>query len=213
MLTMSLPQPPTITTGYRWLDKPIRLITAIYWLLVQIPLHGIKVFPPIFLLALSASYASAQFAAHHNVFTYPLNWAQAIAFEWVYIGALAMAQQRGRWFFAVLIAGALTSIVYITLYAADQYALMGQVKALMPANWFPLFRLVITFGLVLAHSVPLTTVNIVYGFLIHSHLRDLAQRENECQLREKFTCPFGCGASFLSEPALRGHKAHCPAKA
>lgn len=209
----TMPQPARISTGYRWLDAPIRFVAAVYWLLIQIPVQGIKVFPPVLLLALSASYASAQFAGHHNVFSYPLNWAQAIAFEWVYIGALAMAQQRGRWFFAVLIAGALTSIVYITLYAADQYAVMGQVKALMPVDWFPLFRLVITVGLVLAHGVPLTTVNIVYGFLIHSHLRDLAQLENERQLREKFTCPYGCGASFLSEPALRGHKAHCPNKA
>lgn len=211
-MAVNILQPTQITTGYRWLDKPLRFITALYWIVIQIPVQGIKVFPPVLLLALSASYASAQFAGHHNVFTYPLNWAQAIAFEWVYIGALAMAQHRGRWFFVVLIAGALTSVCYITLYAADQYAVMEQIKVLMPAGWFPAFRLLITFGLVLAHGIPLTLVNVVYGFLIHSHLRAQAHLDQERAQREKNTCPYGCGASFLNERQLSGHKAHCPNK-
>jgi hypothetical protein len=198
----ALPGRPQINTGYGYLDKPIRFVTTLWWLLIQIPADGIKIFPPVFLLAISAAYASAQFAAHRGVFPEPLNWAQAIAFEWVYIGTLRMAaSQKGRWFFVVLLAGAATSVIYIVLYAASQYGIMGQVRALLPATWYPFVELAVTLALILAHGVPLTAVNVVYGFLIDQYLRE-----------RQFPCPYGCGAAFRSEPALRGHKGQCKHK-
>lgn len=197
-----LPSRQQVDTGYAWLDTPLKLMTTLWWLLVQIPIDGVKIFPPVFLLAVAASYASAQFAGHHNVFPPPLNWAQAIAFEWVYIGTLRMAaSQKGRWFFVVLLAGALTSVIYITLYAASRYGIMGQVRALLPIEWYPFVELIVTAVLILAHGVPLTAVNVVYGFLIDQYLRE-----------RQYVCPYGCGSAFKSEPALRGHKGQCKNK-
>lgn len=198
----TLPARPQLTTGYGTIDRILRFVTTAWWLAVQIPIDGIKIFPPVFLLAIAASYASAQFAGHHNVFPYPLNWAQAVAFEWVYIGTLRMAaSQKGRWFFVVLLSGAATSVIYITLHAAASYGIMGQVRALLPIEWYPFVQLLVTAILIMAHGVPLTAVNVVYGFLIDQYLRE-----------RQFPCPYGCGAAFRSEPALRGHKGQCKNK-
>jgi hypothetical protein len=213
MTITALPAPPTVQTGYRFLDVPGQFMATVWWALTKVPLHGLKVFPPVVLLALSASFASAQFAGHHNVFPFPLNWAQAVAFEWVYIGTLAMVQsKRNVWFYVTLGAGMLTSIIYITLYAASVYGVMGQIRGLTPPEWFPTLQLVVTLGLVIAHGVPLTTVNFVYCLLVHNHVKQTRVAEEAEALLNQHTCPYGCGARFKSEPALRGHKAQCPNK-
>lgn len=197
----AIPTAPVLRTGYKILDSILRVITTGYWVIVQIPVHGLKVYPPVVLLAISAAYASAQFAAHANVFAFPLNWFQAVAFEWVYIGTLSMSStKRGRWFYMVLAAGATTSVIYIVLYAALQYGFWVQLKSLLPADWINLVKLVLTLALIVAHGVPLTLVNVVYTFLIHQHTQEIASR---------FYCVYGCGAWFDTERAASGHKAHC----
>jgi hypothetical protein len=197
----AIPERANLNTGYKKLDSILRVFTTAYWIAIQVPAHGIKVYPPVILLATSAAFASAQFAAHANVFVWPLNWFQAISFEWVYIGTLAMsATKRGKWFYTVLVAGALTSVVYIVLYAALKYNVWAQLSALLPDQYIAGVKLVLTVALVLAHGIPLTLVNIVYTFLIHQHTQEIAARHY---------CPYGCGAFFDSERAMSGHKAHC----
>jgi hypothetical protein len=208
-LTTTLPQRRVLETGYKRLDTLLRVCTTAAWIVVQVPLHGIKVYMPIFLISLAASFASAQFAAHRDLFPFPLNYTQAIAFEWVYIGTLAMAGvKRGKWFFVVLLSGAVTSVVYIMLYAASRYGLLAQIKAVLPQEAIPALAIVVSLVLILAHSLPLTMVNVVYGFLIHSHIKETA--EQQAELDARIYCSYGCGYWSKSEPAVRGHKAQCP---
>jgi hypothetical protein len=210
MTVATVPQRPNLVTGYRALDIPIRFVSTLVWVLLQIPWQGVKLYPTVCLLAISAAYASSQFAGHNGLF--PLNYAQAIAFELVYLGAIAMAHTTNQWFKPVVISGACTSALYVTLYALQHYGVMTQVEALSDPLWYPYVALGVTIGLALIHGVPLTGLGLLYNFLIHQHLRELDAQERERQLRAQYTCPNGCGASFLSEPALRGHKAHCPNK-
>src|SRR5258706_12273476 len=109
--TLTFPERKIVETGYRLIDRILRFATTIYWIALQVPIHGLKVYPPVVLLSISAAYASAQFAAHRNVFPAPLNWFQAIAFEWVYVGVLAMARVKHAWFKRVLWTGATTAVV------------------------------------------------------------------------------------------------------
>lgn len=200
----SLPAPRVWNSGYEILDRCLRLISTVYWVVLQIPLHGAKVFPPFVLISIPAAYASAQFAGHHNVFPFPLNWAIGGAFEWVTLGTLAMSSvKRGKWFYVVLGSSAVTAVVYITMYTASQYGLLTQVQAVLPADWQPVIALLVTLVLIGVHSVPLTAVNVVYGFLIHAHLKELADR---------IYCKYGCGYFNTSYAAVNGHYSQCPKK-
>jgi len=210
-LTATLPARRVIETGYKTLDKCLKFFTTMAWIAIQVPLHGIKIYMPIFLISSAAAYASAQFAGHSGLFPFPLDYAQAFAYEWVYIGTLAMANvKRGRWFFVVLFAGALTAVLYITMYSAAHYGLAAQIDAILPTDAKPLWHIFITLVLILVHALPLTFVNVVYGFLIHQHNRELADTQQE--LASRIYCSYGCGYWNKSEPAIRGHKAQCPNK-
>jgi hypothetical protein len=208
----TLPQPAVVTTGYKHLDRVLRFISTLVWVFLQIPWSGIKLYPTVFLLAISAAYASSQFAGHRGLFPFPLNYAQAIAFELVYLGAIAMAHSTNKWFKPVVISGALTSASYIVLYALQHYQVMHQIQTLIVPSWYPVFSLSVTIILAVVHGLPLTGLGLLYNFLIHQHLREIDEQEKERLLREKFTCPYGCGASYVSERQLSGHKAHCPNK-
>lgn len=200
----SLPAPRRLETGYKTLDKFLRLVSTAIWVALQVPLHGAKIFPPFLLISVPAAFASAQFAAHREVFPFPLNWAIGIAFEWVTLGTLAMAStKRGRQFIIVLASSAITAVVYIMMYTASRYGLLGQIEAVMPAGAKPGLALFVTLVLIVVHSVPLTVVNVVYGFLIHAHLKEIASR---------IYCKYGCGYFSDSEPAVRGHYAQCANK-
>lgn len=211
MTNLALPKPPTIATGYRWLDPPLRLASTLYWVLVQVPVHGLKVYPPVLFIAATAAYASSRFAEHHGVFPAPLSWLLAIAFEWVYIGTLALSgAKKSRWFYVVLLSGAITSVTFIMLHAAARYGIMADLLALTPAESHTALRLVVNIVLVLAHSLPLTSVNVVYGFLIHQHNAEQAEID-------KRACPYGCGYVVPADAAspshvLRGHLGQCPNK-
>ena len=205
---MTLPERKVFETGYRFIDPLLKFVTAIYWIALQVPLHGLKVYPPVVLLSMSAAYASAQFATHRNVFPFPLNWAQAIAFEWVYIGVLAMASVKHAWFKRVLYVGAGTAIIYILLYAATRYGISPLIREV--TGWDRGWVLATSVIMVLAHGIPLTVVNVFYGFLIHDHAVTQAAKQEEIDRR--IYCPYSCGYYSTSEPAVRGHRAQCPNK-
>jgi len=200
----AIPQLKPLVTDYPKLNTLLRAISTLYWVVVQIPMYGLKVYPPVVLLATSAAYASAHFAAHANVFPVPFNWFVAASFEWVYLGTLAMAStQRGKWFYAVLCAGAITSIIYIMLYAGVQYQLSLHIRIILPDAYEPFYNVLLILILVVAHGIPLTLVNVVYSFLIHQHLKEL---------NERVYCVYGCGQYFANERAMSGHKPHCTKK-
>ena len=202
--TAMLPAPRVLNTGYETLDKVLRVFTTAFWVVLQVPLHGLKIFPPFLLISVPAAYASAQFAAHHNVFPFPLNWAIGGAFEWVTLGTLAMsATKRGKQFLIVLASSASTAVIYIMMYAASQYGLLRQIEDVLPLGAKPILALLVTLVLIIAHSVPLTGVNLVYGLMIHAHLKEMADR---------IYCKYGCGFYSTSEPAVRGHYGQCPNK-
>lgn len=180
----SLPQRPTTAGAWGWLHRA-------WWAIVALPWHAIKVYPPVLLIAASAAFASAQFAAHRNIFPPPFNWMQAIAFEWVYLGALAIAgARRNRWFIVTVLAGALTSMLYMFLHSAERYGLLAQATA---PGWLIFFAA--------CHAVPLTLVGVSYMLMLHKHEQGAS-----------VTCAT-CGRSFESENALNGHKRSCKAPA
>lgn len=197
----TLPAIKQLKTGYETLDKSLRIVTTALWLVLQLPIHAIKIFPPVLLIAVSAAYASAQFAAHRDVFPFPLNWAQAIAYEWVTLGTLAMASvKRGKQFYIVLGCSAVTAVMYILMYTASKYGMLSQIKAVLPTSAAPYLELLITIVLILVHALPLTVVNLVYMFLVHTHLGELAAR---------IYCKHGCGYWSVNEHMVRGHLAQC----
>lgn len=171
-------------------------VWKIWYALVALPWHAIRTYPPIFLIASSAAYASSQFAAHNGVFPIPFNYMQAIAFEWVYLGAIALASRKTRWFYITVGAGAFTSMLYIFLHSASVYGLLDG----LPAVWLFVFAMV--------HAMPLTVVGVSYMVLFHIHAA--ATKEEEDQTAHK--CPYGCGKGFKSPFAVNAHKQFCPNK-
>lgn len=168
-----------------WLGK----LWAIF---VGLPWYAIRTYPPIFLIASSAAYASSQFAAHKGAFPFPFNVMQAIAFEWVYLGAIALASRKTRWFYITVISGALTSMLYIFLHSADVYGLLTH--ATTPA-WLTIFAL--------CHAVPLTVVGVSYMILFHINAQeDYAQAQ-----KQAFKCK--CGRGFASQQGLYAHYQFC----
>jgi C2H2-type zinc finger len=171
-------------------QRPAATVQRLYWALVALPWHAIKTYPPVFLLASAAAYASSEFAAHHSVFPFPFNIMQAVAFEYVYLGAIALAStQRSFWFYSTVLSGAITSMLYIFLHSADKYGLLDQASGNV---WLFLFSL--------AHAVPLTLVGVSYMFLFHAHTRQLDEETR----RVAHKCPV-CGKGFGSQSALDGH--------
>lgn len=197
----TLPAPLRLDTGYKTLDSFLKIVTTAYWIALQVPVHGAKVFPPFLLISIPAAFASAQFAAHRDVFPAPLNWCVGIAFEWVTLGTLAMSStKRGKQFAIVLGSSSLTAVVYIMMFTASKYGLLAQIRDVLPLTWHAILELFVTLILILVHSIPLTVVNVVYGFLIHAHLKDLADR---------IYCKYGCGYFATTNAAINGHYGQC----
>lgn len=170
------------------------------WRLVALPWHAIKVYPPVLLIASSAAYASSEFAAHSGVFPFPFNIMQAIAFEWVYLGALALAgSQRGKWFYTTVAFGALTSALYMFLHAADRYGLLAMADG---PGWRVFYAA--------CHALPLTLVGVSYMLLIHVHVQDtkaLADVEAK-RLSEMVNCRY-CGVECRNKLAEYSHYRTC----
>ena len=167
----------------------------LWYMLVALPWYAIRTYPPIFLIASSAAYASSQFAAHRGVFPVPFNYMQAIAFEWVYLGAIALASRKTHWFYITVGAGAFTSMLYIFLHSASVYGLLDNLQPV----WLFVFAMV--------HAAPLTIVGVSYMVLFHINAK--ANKDEANKLAHK--CPY-CGAGFGSLQAVYGHKAFCPKK-
>lgn len=181
-------------TAFSLPQQPQGTLERLYWYWIQVPWRGLGLYSPQALLALPAAYASSQFAAHENVFPVPFNYMVGIAFEWVYLGTLAVAgaQKKNYWYIVVNALAVLTSVCYVTLHAANKYGLFGDPTVDM--LWFFSFM----------HGVPLASINLVYGLLVHSHLKNIAQEESltahKCDI---------CGQGFKSPAALNGHKKGC----
>ena len=196
-MTIAIPKQPE-TGALRWL----------WWRLISLPWHAIKVYPPVFLIAASAAYASSEFAAHRGIFPPPFNWAQAVAFEWIYLGALALAGARRGGYFVVTVAfGAITSALYMFLHAADKYGLLVQATS---NGWLLFFAA--------CHAVPLTAVGVAYMLLIHQHEQESAAEAAQAaqaaadeaqRVAELVACPY-CGQECKNQPALYGHYRTCP---
>jgi len=167
----------------------------IWYMLVSLPWYAIRTYPPIFLIASSAAYASSQFAAHKGVFPAPFNVMQAIAFEWVYLGAIALASRKTLWFYATVSAGAFTSMLYIFLHSANVYGLLDG----LPPVWLFVFAMV--------HAVPLVVVGLSYMVLFHVNAR--ATHDEAAQTAHK--CDW-CNRGFKSPSAVNAHKQFCPKK-
>ncbi|HRC56163.1 MAG TPA: hypothetical protein PKU97_09580 [Kofleriaceae bacterium] len=177
-------------------------LAALYWRLFALPWHAIKVYPPVLLIASSAAYASAQFAAQHGIFPFPFNVMQSVAFEWVYLGALALAgNRRGLWFYTTVGFGALTSALYMFLHAATQNSWLAQFAG------DPLAQ----FLFALAHALPLTLVGVSYMLLIHVHLQDEQQKADADAkaAAARVTCRY-CGAPCRNQAAEWSHYRTCP---
>lgn len=186
MTTLALPRIPDGT------------LQRIWYMLVAVPYRALGLYLPQALLALPAAYASSQFAAHSGVFPPPFNIMLGIAFEWVYLGTLAVAgaSTDNYWYKIVNGTAVVTSIIYVTLHAAERYGLLEEATG---RGWLIIFSLI--------HGVPLAALNFVYGLLIHNHLR-IADEQAALTAHK---CPW-CQQGFKSPAAVNGHQKGCPAK-
>lgn len=174
---------------------PSGTLQRLWWMIVGIPYRALGLYSPQALLALPAAYASSQFAAHAGVFPAPFNVMLGIAFEWVYLGTLAVAgaSTDSRWYKIVNGTAVATSVIYVTLHAAERYGLLAHATG---TGWLMLFSLI--------HGVPLAVLNFVYGLLIHNHLK-LADEAAQLVAHK---CPY-CGTGFKSPAAVNGHQKGC----
>lgn len=189
MTLLALPQ-QTNTGFWAWL----------YWRFIALPWHAIKVYPPVLLIASSAAYASSKFAEQHEIFPFPFNIMQAVAFEWVYLGALALAgQRRGLWFYTTVGFGAFTSALYMFLHAATQN------------GWLTGFTGPLAlFLFAMAHALPLTLVGVSYMLLIHVYMLD---EQDKAEAEDKrnaamVNCRY-CGIECKNQQAEYSHYRTC----
>lgn len=177
---------------------PDSTLKRLWWYFVQVPWRGLGLYSPQALLALPAAYASSQFAAQHDVFPFPFNVMLGIAFEWTYLGTLAVAGSStdNRWYKLVNGVAVVTSVIYVTLHAADKYGLLTGLT-----EWYFL----LFFSII--HGVPIAGLNFVYGLLVHHHLKGM----NDAIAAVAFKCDW-CGQGFKSPAAVNGHKKGCPSK-
>lgn len=172
-----------------------------YWRLIALPWHALKVYPPVLLIAGPAAYASSEFAKQHGIFPVPFNIMQAVAYEWVYLGALALAgQRRGPWFYVTVGAGAGTSALYMFLHAATQNGWLNGFTSSLALFLFAL-----------AHALPLTLVGVSYMLLIHVHLQDEQSKADDetRRLAAIVACRY-CGVECKNQQAEYSHFRTCP---
>lgn len=178
---MSLPKMPSNPLG------------QLRWAFFSVPWEGIKIYGPQFLVAIPAAFASSQWAADLNIFPKPFNYLVGVAFEWIYMGVMAMAGSMvsKKWYYTVILSAGFSSMLYVFLYSAKVY---GVTETWNTTNWKIFFAAV--------HAIPLSGLNILYGLLIHSYRLQEALQES---LKE-FQCSI-CGwlPKTPSAKALNGH--------
>ena len=171
------------------------------WSYITVPLVGALRYGPSAALAVAAAYASAQFAQHYTIFPVWLSWLIGIAFEWLYLGSLAMsaALRQSKYFRPVNLGGMIVSIIYGTLYAADKYGVLSGVVGAelygVPLAW--LFALI--------HAAPLAGMNFLYNSLIHEYHKE--QQADADKTRVK--CGI-CKRGWENMNGFNGHKRSCP---
>lgn len=181
------------------------------WRYVKVPAFGILRYGPSVLLALPAAYASAQFAMHHTIFPELLAWMVGIAFEWMYLGTLAMssALKNSAWFKRVNYLAVGTSILYVTLYAASKYgALDGMEDATV--NGVHVGALLLWLFSII-HAAPLAGLNFLYNNLIHEYHQEVQANEEEAAERARniVHCRH-CGIECKNIQAEYSHYRTCP---
>lgn len=171
------------------------------WSYLKVPAIGALRYGPSAALAVAAAYASAQFAQHHTIFPGWLAWLIGIAFEWLYLGSLAMsaALRNSKYFRPVNLGGMAVSIIYGTLYAADKY---GVLAGVVDAS---LWGLPLAWIFALLHAAPLAGMNFLYNSLIHEYHKE-QQAEAD---KNKIRCG-ACHRGFESMNSFNGHKRSCP---
>lgn len=176
------------------------------WRYVQVPLFGVLRYGPSVLLALPAAYASAQFAMHHTIFPEPLAWMVGIAFEWMYLGTLAMssALKSSQWFRRVNLLAVGTSILYVTLYAASKYGALDGMAGAKLWGYHIGGMLLWLFSLI--HAAPLAGLNYMYNSLIHEYHQEQQRQDDE--LAERVQCPH-CGEQRKNQASLYRHYREC----
>jgi len=182
----------------------------IVWRYVKVPAFGIIRYGPSVLLALPAAYASAQFAMHHTIFPELLAWMVGIAFEWMYLGTLAMssALKDSAWFKRVNYLAVSTSILYVTLYAAGKYGALDGMESARLNGVEIGGALLWLFSII--HAAPLAGLNFMYNNLIHEYHRETqaaVQAEDERQ-RAIVHCRY-CGAECKNQQAEYSHYRTC----
>lgn len=192
MTTWALPQANKGFTG------------EIIWRWITVPTIGALRYGPSLLLALAAAYASSQWAQHNTVFPVVLAWTIGIAFEWLYLGSLAMssALRNSRYFKPVNFGGMIVSILYGTLYAADKYGMLQPLIAAHPSVLW-LFAVL--------HAAPLAGMNLLYNSLIHEyHSEQRADAEAIAAAEAaRVHCRY-CGQACKNQAAEFSHFRTCP---
>lgn len=176
------------------------------WQYIKLPIFGALRYGPSILLALPAAYASAQFAMHHTIFPELLAWMVGIAFEWMYLGTLAMssALKNSQWFRRVNVLAVGTSILYVTLYAAGKYgALDGMAEA--QVNGYQVGGMLLWLFSII-HAAPLAGLNYMYNSLIHEYHQE-QQRSEEADAA-RVQCPH-CGEWRKNQQSLYRHYREC----
>lgn len=171
------------------------------WSYLTVPAVGALRYGPSAALAVAAAYASAQFAQHYTIFPTALAWLIGIAFEWLYLGSLAMsaALKKSKYFRPVNIGGMVVSIIYGTLYAADKYNLLtGVVDATV-------YGVSVAWLFALLHAAPLAGMNFLYNNLIHEYHKE---QQTEAD-KTKVKCGV-CKRGWESMNGFNGHKRSCP---
>lgn len=181
------------------------------WRYVKVPAFGILRYGPSVLLALPAAYASAQFAMHHTIFPELLAWMVGIAFEWMYLGTLAMssALKNSAWFKRVNYLAVGTSILYVTLYAASKYGALDGMEG-ATVNGVHVGALLLWLFSVI-HAAPLAGLNFLYNNLIHEYHQEVQAIEEEEAERARniVHCQY-CQKECVNKQAEYSHYRTCP---
>mgnify|MGYP001562516429 CR=1 FL=1 len=107
----------------------------------------------------AASFMSAKFNTQHAVLPPLVAWPLAIGFEAIYLSGLIAADRtvKSRWATAMIIAAALTSLIYGLLYVLGIYEVIPK----KPAG-------AVAFGLALAHVLPMPILSLCAARLYHA---------------------------------------------
>jgi hypothetical protein len=199
MTTLALPR----QRGTDWKAEAI-------WRYVKVPAFGVLRYGPSILLALPAAYASAQFAMHHTIFPSVLAWMVGIAFEWMYLGTLAMssALRNSDWFKRVNYLAVFTSILYVTLYAASKYGALDGMEQASIGGFTVGAALLWLFSLI--HAAPLAGLNFMYNNLIHEYHQEQRTEQEEEDKRQAaiVQCRY-CGLECRNQQAEYSHYRTC----